>query len=78
MEKQISDENKFAEENIKRVRETLEMLFLTTHKKELDEEEIIKEAEKHTMTEEEIKKAINNLLKENFIIDIGHRVFKKK
>ena len=71
-------ENEFAKENIKRVQETIEMLFLTTRKEKLDEEEILKESEKHTMTEDEVKKAIDELVKEKIIVDVGHRVFKKK
>jgi len=61
--------------NNDRVKKAIEMLFLTTKKESLDQEEIIKECEKNDLTEDEIKESLKTLCSEKFVKDIGHLVY---
>lgn len=63
--------------NNERVRKTIDMLFLTTKKESLEEEEIIKECEKNDLTEEETKQSLKQLCTQKIIKDIGHLVYMK-
>ena len=69
--------SKYFDVNYSRLKQVVDMLFLTTKKEELDEEEIIKEAEKHDLNYEDIQELLHALVKENILINKGHKVYSK-
>lgn len=60
-----------------RVIEIIKMLFLTTKKDQLDEEEIIKESEKHDVTYEHVQEILQSLIHKKIIQHDGHKVYSK-
>ena len=60
-----------------RMKQVVELLFLTTKKEIIDEEEFIKESEKNDLTEEEAKIAINDLIKAKILEETEPHAYSK-